>query len=316
MDLIWTTGPRSVSLEAAYPFVSRGGPLRYHAAPNAHLTMTALNLAKRRHPIAVLPLLAVILNADVETEQSAIAWAFNALCNAASMHYAFGTVISAKDARFKRWAALDDAEQRAMLEALRTVNKTAVVDQMLAKTGGPMYLFRVDATPDQNRTSSLINSQNARWDREYPTLLRIAAAYGLESDDFEFYLTISLAKRPSKRVFFPFHVLSRPQAHTIEWNWHHVYRIAHRMLRTMRKQCNRHAEAAGLGDKTMDETKFVYWMVAHFSRQIQTLKAEYRTLVVRISGSASAIGLACPSRHGCRIRCALPSARSMTTALP
>ena len=126
MDLIWTTGPGSVSLEATYPFVSRDGSLRYHAAPNAHLIMTALNLAKRRYPIAILPLLTVILNANVETQQSVIAWAFNALCNAASMHNAFGTVLSVKTTRFKRWAALDETKQRAMLEALRNVKMTAV----------------------------------------------------------------------------------------------------------------------------------------------------------------------------------------------
>ncbi|KAI5458787.1 hypothetical protein BGZ63DRAFT_407169 [Mariannaea sp. PMI_226] len=265
-EMSWAPGPKTVSLEA-------DGSLRYHAAPNAHLVMNGLNMVKRRYPIAILPLLAVILNANVDTQQSTIAWAFNALCNTASLHYSFKTVVSVKATRFKNWAAWDEAKQRAMLEALRTVRKTPTVDEVLST---PDQLFRVDAAPTQIRQSSLIDGENSRWERQYPVLLRIAARYELNRNDFEFYLTIPLTGL-NKRVFYPFHVLSRPQAQTIGWNWYHLSRLAARMLNTMRKKCNKHAEAAGLGDKGMNEIRLVYWMVAHFSSQIQTIKKDMPT---------------------------------------
>lgn len=79
IDLGWTSSPKSPSLEAAYPFSSRDGPLQYHASPNGQLVMTALNMVKRRHPIVALPLLAVIINADTRTEKPVITW-LSTLC--------------------------------------------------------------------------------------------------------------------------------------------------------------------------------------------------------------------------------------------
>lgn len=274
-DLIWSPGPRSMSLEAAYSFSSRDGSLRYHASPNGHFAMTALNLVKRRHPIVVLPLLAAILNANVQTQQATITWAFNALCNAASVHQATGGIISTKAARFERWQAWEEGIQRAALETERTLMRTPPVDEMVSQKGSE-NLFRVDDSPTQTRTASFRQSQNLEWDRRYPVILRIAAAYGLDTDDFEFYFTIP-SGRPDKRTFYPFHVLSRPQAQTIGWDWDHLGRVAARMLRRMRDECNKHAEAKGLGDKCMNETRFVYWMAAHFSSQVQTLKKNMPT---------------------------------------
>lgn len=278
MDMVWSPGPKSTSLEAPYPFTSQDGSLQYHASPNAVLVMTVLNVVKRGFPIVVLPLLAMILNADArpnfETQQSEIAWAFNALCNVACMHYAFRTVVSNKANRFKEWLTWPVSKQRAMLEALRKVERTWMVDSVLSEIG-PEYLFRVDYRPSQTTDPSPTRRENLRWDLEYPTLLRIAEEYGLNSDDFEFYLTVP-SKRGEKRIFYPFHVLSRPQAQTIGWDWHHLARLATRMLKRMRKHCNRHAEKKGLGEN-MDEKRFVYWMVAHFSREIQAIKIKMPT---------------------------------------
>ncbi|KAH7127454.1 hypothetical protein EDB81DRAFT_764631 [Dactylonectria macrodidyma] len=79
--------------------------------------------------------------------------------------------------------------------------------------------------------------------RLYP----ITAAYGLNSDGFEFYLTVP-SQQPGKQVFYLFYVLSRPQA------------LARRMT-----------EAKKLGDEK-DECGLIYWVAHHFSSQIQTIK--------------------------------------------
>ena len=94
VEMSWTPGPRSISLEAIYPYVSNGHGLAYRAHPNVCLAMTSLNLARRRsYPSIVLPLVAVWLNThsepDFELRKTRWAWTFNALSNAAIMHQAF-----------------------------------------------------------------------------------------------------------------------------------------------------------------------------------------------------------------------------------
>lgn len=269
MEMIWSPGPKSMSFEAVYPFCSPDGPgarLQYHATPNVHLVMTALNMTKRCHPIATLPLLAVILRSDVVQQQSQIKWAFNALCNAATVYRLLHRRFSHKVVQFENWAKLDAVSQKAVLEAMRTLQKTPWLEDTL-RNETLSSLFIVDAQP-------LSGSRSWQWDQEYSTLLRIAGSFGLGPDEFEFYLTVP-SSRSGKRVFYPFHVLSRPLAEATRWDWNDVLTLAGRMLHTMRIACNRHAEAAGLGDKYMNETRFVYWMVAHFSRQVQGLKSSH-----------------------------------------
>jgi hypothetical protein len=62
IELIQMPGPRSMSLEAVYPFSSQNGSLRYHVSPKGHFIVSALNLAKSGYPIAALPLVAMILD--------------------------------------------------------------------------------------------------------------------------------------------------------------------------------------------------------------------------------------------------------------
>ena len=254
-----------MSLEAAYPFV-RPGPgleLRYHAAPNVYLVMKALNLVKGCYPIVGLPLLAVILRADLRTQQPQVAWAFNALCNTASLFRALRPSFHGKAAQFEDWEAMETSSQVACLEAMRTA---AMPEQCRSSLGSPSALFQVGRD----------NASTARheyWDQRYSTLQRIARAYGLDNDEFDFYLSVPTI-RPGKRVFYPFHVLSRPLAESLRWDWHSLHSLSTRMLTRMRKNCNRHAEAAGLGEPHVDETRFIYWMVAHFSQVVKSLKAD------------------------------------------
>jgi hypothetical protein len=85
----------------------------------------------------------------------------------------------------------------------------------------------------------------------------IAKKYGLTSEEFDDYCT--LPDPSSKdRVFYPYHVLSRPQAQGW-WTWNHVHQIAKYMLYVMRKHCNKHAEAAGHGETEMNPFRLIYW---------------------------------------------------------
>ncbi|KAI9167611.1 Zinc finger protein [Paramyrothecium foliicola] len=246
-DLVWTPGPKSMSLEATYPFASHEGVLQYHAAPNAALIMFILNMVKRNHPIIVLPLLAVILNANIQTERPHIAWAFNALCNSASIHSLSGSS-----------SALDMAAQAEMLETRRTGRKTPFLDEKLSESTAKS-LFRI--------------SSEIKHDRQFSILQNIAKRHELTSDDFEFHLTIS-SPRSGKRVFYPFHILSRPQAESIGWDWGHIVKMASIMLKRMQKECNKHAQAAGHGEE-MDATRVIYWMTGHFARKIRSLQLEF-----------------------------------------
>lgn len=125
MELIWTRVPRSMYFEAVYPFSCQNGPLRYHASPIGHFIVSALNLAERDYPIAALPLVAVIRNADrrpsIAAQKLEFSWAFNGLCNTATLHTSSGTAAPNKTTSFKKWGAWSSGEQRHLLKALRTV---------------------------------------------------------------------------------------------------------------------------------------------------------------------------------------------------
>jgi hypothetical protein len=75
-------------------------------------------------------------------------------------------------------------------------------------------------------------------------------------------------------VFFPFHILAKPQAEEISWSWGDMFGAAKRILDRMRISCNKHAEAAGLGEQEMDPLRFIYWWCHHLCKKIQRVKRE------------------------------------------
>lgn len=183
------------------------------------------------------------------------------------MHHTFGCIISDKVTRFKKWALWDELTQRALLQALRTVNPTGPMEELVLGAEST-DIFRVD-----NGLHPFEASQRTTviWEREYEKYLQLASVYGLSREDFEFYLTIP-SVRADKRVFYPFFVLSRPQAESIRWDWQHLSWLARRMLARMQGHCNKHAENEGLGDKGLDDKKLICWLVAFFCRKVQSIR--------------------------------------------
>ncbi|KAF5004151.1 hypothetical protein FDECE_9365 [Fusarium decemcellulare] len=93
----------------------------------------------------------------------------------------------------------------------------------------------------------------------YKNLQRIAEAYGLAASEFEYYCTIPAPRRVKAMVFYPFHVLSKPQARGNGWGWLSMRNFAA-------------PENAGLGESHVTATHLVYWMCAHLCDQVRVLK--------------------------------------------
>ncbi|KAL7930738.1 hypothetical protein V8C35DRAFT_312099 [Trichoderma chlorosporum] len=104
------------------------------------------------------------------------------------------------------------------------------------------------------------------------TLIKIAKHYGgLTKNEFEFYMTIP-APHENRRVFYPFHKLSRLQAIATKWDWAHLVRLCQEKLKILRGRCNNHAEKAGLSEPGLNEVTLLYWMAAHFSMCVKKTK--------------------------------------------
>jgi len=81
----------------------------------------------------------------------------------------------------------------------------------------------------------------------------------MTKEEFDAYCTIPSPAHPGDRVFYPYYILSRPEAIKVKWGWTGMDSVAGRMLDTMRRQCNKDAEKAGLGEKDVDATKLLCW---------------------------------------------------------
>ncbi|KAF4994612.1 hypothetical protein FGRMN_5681 [Fusarium graminum] len=264
LPLLWTTGPRSLSLESMYPVVMFEGFPAYHAPPNVCIIMSSLNWAKRKHPAITLPLVSVWLNAcqepDFESRKSKWSWAFNALSNCTLMTREFDLMEDHKS-QIERWSSMTPSDQRAILEVLRTGDLTPELEDQLRNYTWPPYFG--------------YGKGFASGSTLYRELQRIATeAYGLSSAEFDYYCTVRSPHSREERVFYPFHILSKPQAENMGWDWRSVYRVARFTLKGMRLDCNRHAEKAGYGEKHVDGTKFIYWMGAYLCNMVKNLKAE------------------------------------------
>ncbi|KAH6972342.1 hypothetical protein BKA56DRAFT_620908 [Ilyonectria sp. MPI-CAGE-AT-0026] len=111
----------------------------------------------------------------------------------------------------------------------------------------------------------------------YQPLLRIGRSFGLTTSEFEYYCTTSSPRarsngdddRGDDRVFYPYHILSRPHEVTIGSD-KELLRTATEMLRTMRTDCNKPAEKSGLGEHGVDARVVICWLAAFFSDKIKT----------------------------------------------
>ncbi|KAL7765955.1 hypothetical protein ACKLNR_003871 [Fusarium oxysporum f. sp. zingiberi] len=263
LPILWSLGPRSSSLESVYPVTIFEGAPAYHAPPNVCVIMSFLNWAKRRHPIITLPLASVWLNASedpFDSRKSKWLWAYNALTNTALMHRVFDLGDSHKD-QIQKWGRMDASQRRDILEALRTGDMDQVPQLKLQDHDAKLLPSAI------TRTMWLpLRNQNL-----YAELRRIAQSYDITGPEFDYYCTV--ASPNGERVFYPFHILSMPQAEQINWGWHIMHQMVGDMLTNMRSFCNRHAEKAGHGEKHAQTVKVIYWMGAFLCNKIRTLKA-------------------------------------------
>lgn len=103
------------------------------------------------------------------------------------------------------------------------------------------------------------------------TLIQIGQVHCVPPQEFEYYLTIPAPGRPDK-VFYPFHVLSRPQAQANGWDWNTVVSQGRKIIRTLKTDCNKHAEKAGFGEASLNHTTLIYWMAHYFCDRIVKVK--------------------------------------------
>ncbi|OIW30467.1 hypothetical protein CONLIGDRAFT_642564 [Coniochaeta ligniaria NRRL 30616] len=264
-DLLFTPGPRSASMEAVNPVTRSEGRLTYHENPNnVVLIMSFLNTLKKEHPIIVMPLQSIWLNARSPREQD---WALNAANNACIL----GTLFRLKHTRngttgkFREWSDWDDDRLEDMLNALRTGTLTPEQQEQLEEfdlkelfTTSSIDIGRVDRISGLDISDIVSNMR------------RIATKYGLTPEDFD---ELCFVDSPSgSRVFYPFWHGSMALARDIGWDWNSLLAFARERLRRLQKNCNKNAEEAGLGESEMDALRLVYWMVHWICRKIKAVK--------------------------------------------
>ncbi|KAM0549398.1 hypothetical protein ACHAO7_006290, partial [Fusarium culmorum] len=269
LPISWAPGPRSPSVESIYPVVKFEGHYAYHAPPNVCLIMSFINWAKRQHTPIALPLVSVWLNAreeeNFDSRRRQCAWAFNALSNVVTITRSWRTMGYHKS-KFERWGSLELSQQRAILEVQRTGERIQEMHDIIQATDVDFLwaaVYGVAPAKLGYRASSI-----------YRNLERIAESKGITASEFEYYCTLPSPGRRRQRVFYPFHVLSRPQAESMKWDWPILHQLCQEMLRTMRTWCNKHAEKAGYGEAHVDEVRLIYWMGHWVCDQINTLKAQ------------------------------------------
>ncbi|KAM0186960.1 hypothetical protein ACHAPI_011467 [Fusarium lateritium] len=282
MELCWSGGPLAFSLEALYHYVGYNGHLAYHSPPNVGLVARILNLSKGRASPLMLPLVSawfkILKEPNLGVQRSQAVWIMNAAGNMGTLESAIDCRRS-RTARFVEWSVLSAESQRSILGALRTGEKTQFVTDTLDGALSDIPLRgRLLGQPGLDVTATLatskkINKNMETWNDIYLTLVDIAKRYGLSPLEFETYCTIP---RPEGigRVFFPYHILSRPQAVSIGWDWHLLSSMAKSTLRVMRNHCNKHAQAAGHGEPEVNDIKYIYWLGHHLCESIRIVKIQ------------------------------------------
>lgn len=272
--LYWTIGPRSYSIEAAYLFVqSEAGDIEYHAPPNVCLISTMLNRIKEAHCPVRLPLISEWIRVhddpDFTSRRARWTWLYNALTNEAIMSVMFKP--STGKGNFDIWRSWSPDKRKAVLQALRTGQKSPFLRSALLGWEHDKKLAR-PFTPAQLR-----DPDGLAWNAIYETLRRIAKSRGLTVEEFDYYFSITSPDR-QHRVFYPFHILSRPQAQAFGWDWYSLRYYVKHLLYVMRSAYNRHAEVLDLGEKHVDITRTIYWIAAFFCDKVHKVKQERQTV--------------------------------------
>lgn len=275
LELDWSPSTRRPSIEAFYHFSRQNGQVVYHATPNVGLIAVALNWAKRRHAPLILPLTSAWLKAiteeKLEDRISQGSWILNSVGNLCFLEKVLGCWKSHK-ARTTDWSQWSLIKQKEALTALRTGQRPESIAQDLVRATReehPRLMLIGNGVPLVTFAASKIHE----WRTVYHNLVSIARRYSLSDDEFETYCTIS---RPNGagRVFFPYHILAQSQASAVGWDWHILHFIANSTLYRMRKTCNKHAEAAGLGEPQVDAVIYIYWICHHLCDKIRKVKIE------------------------------------------
>ncbi|KAH7147828.1 hypothetical protein DER46DRAFT_564225, partial [Fusarium sp. MPI-SDFR-AT-0072] len=235
----------------------------------------ALNWAKGRSAPLMLPLISawlkVITEESFEDRTSQGSWILNSIGNLSFLGGALGCYQSHKG-RTNDWSQWSLIKQKEALTALRTGQRPESIAQHLVRVTGeehPRKILIGNGIPLVTFTGSKASIPSIHeWRTIYVNLASIARRYGLNEAEFETYCTISRPNRAG-RVFFPYHVLAQSQALAVGWDWHIVHFIAHSTLYIMRKQCNKQAEAAGLGEPEVDAVIYIYWTCHHLCDKIR-----------------------------------------------
>lgn len=256
--LSWTPGLRAISLEVIYPFaIKENNRITYHANPNVCFIATAVNFSKKRNPPLHLPLVASWFNChddenmSFDKRKSQWAWIYNALSNVATMSYIFHLELPHGD-QIKAWQQWTLEEHKEALEVLRTGARLPIFDRLLFGLNSRNFLGVSEDKPCDARASA-IEAGTAM----YPTLVQIGSKDGLTKYEFEYYLTIPSPRRLD-RVFYPFHVLSRPQALQNGWDWNKVTALTRFMTRNLSNYCNSDAFKQGLQEVLLNPTNMIY----------------------------------------------------------
>ncbi|KAL6691031.1 hypothetical protein J3F84DRAFT_352676 [Trichoderma pleuroticola] len=173
--------------------------------------------------------------------------------------------------QIKAWQQWTPEEHKEALEVLRTGARLPIVDRLLSPLSS-RNIFRVSKDKPCDARAFAIEAGRAM----YRTLIQIGSKYGLTQYEFEYYLTIP-SPRPLDRVFYPFHVLSRPRALQNGWDWNKVTALTRFMVRNLLTYCNKDAFKQGLQEVLLDPTNMIYWLAAYFSHRIAQIKKERPT---------------------------------------
>lgn len=258
--MFWTTGPRSPSLEAAYPVNLSNGRLQYHANPNVVMIMTFLNMTKQGRPILTLPTISSFLNATDRSQQD---WALNAADNLCSIHRPF-CLQYRHQTQLGIWSNWDNTRIGEMIETMRTGTLTHTQQEQLYELG-VRGIFTM-----RHRHSAESTISNGKATEVYNNMKKIAAKYSICPHEFDELCFVNSPE--GTRVFYPFWHRSRQLAEEVGWDWPHLFQFASERLSRLKYRCNRNAQKAGLGEEGMDNVLLVYWMTHWICDKIKAIK--------------------------------------------
>ena len=157
------------------------------------------------------------------------------------------------------------------LEALRTGKRNAFVDKKLSTTSRKKLFTSTGIRP--NSAESMPNCPGLTWTKVYKTMQTIASLYEVTKQEFDCLCTIPSRSSEIGVAFYPFHILSQPQAIENGWNWSSLEKWVEASIERMIRECNRHAEALGLGERQRNPISVIFWLCHFICNEIKQVKA-------------------------------------------